>query len=294
MGSIMRKILVILVIIIIGFIAWYASLMWANNRATQAPYRAELSVSFKNAIHWLEAHENKLEKNINPPIWWMIKQASEVSNDSRLVSFYARNEERLLNTKSLYIWKKMFDHNASYRLPPLQKLHYIPYYNYLFLYGLTCDIFWEVEPEVQQQLDLELCSMHFLHPRCVTHQLMGVRFMQRSNCGDSDQVDELILDLQDIIIKELTWDPRVVDAYIQRVLMLVDSGAVNRVKPIWIKRILDAQNDDGGWGDFDPIITFPNGVSIGFASKKLMFGQPKSNLHATAQGVLLISLLLAK
>lgn len=290
----MQKTLATLVLIFTGFVIWYASLLWMNNRVTPLPDNIQLSASLKNAINWMETNVDEIEENNNPQVWWMIKQASEVSGNPRLVSIYKIKEAGLLNMQSLYIWKNMFDNTAYVGLPSLQELHYLPSYNYLFLYGLTCDLFWEVEPEVQRQLNPGLCSMHFFHPRCVTHQIMGLRFMQRSNCGDPDQRDELIRGLQNIILQELTWDTRVVDAYIQRVLTLVDSGAANRVKPAWINRILDAQNDDGGWGDFDPIITFPNGVSLGFASTRLVFDKPQSNLHATAQAIWLICLLLAQ
>ena len=188
----------------------------------------------------------------------------------------------------------MFKPYAHVDLPELYMLSHLPDYNYLFLYGLTCDSDWEGEPEVQRQLDLGFCSMHYLHPRCVTHQMIGVRFMQRRNCGNSEVVGRLVQGLQDTIVAELTWDPRVVDAYIQRVVMLIDSGAADRVNPTWIWRVLNAQNDDGGWGDIDPVLRLPGGKTIGFSSKMIGYGNLHSNFHATAQGVWLISLLLSQ
>lgn len=68
---------------------------------------------------------------------------------------------------------------------------------------------------------------------------MGLRFMQRYQCGYDEKINETIVELQKIVVLELTWDFRVGDAYIQRVLMLVDSGAYDQVKPIWISRVLE-------------------------------------------------------
>lgn len=290
----MRKFAVFLMLILAGVFVWYVSLLWANNHTSEMPDRGQLTAHLEKAIDWVDENIDGVESANNPPLWWMLKQSAEISENPRLVYFYKRHEDSLLNKKSWYIWSNMFDPDAPVDLPELHLLSQLPSYNYLFLYGLTCDSNWRDEAEVQKQLDMEFCSMHFLHPRCITHQMVGIRFMQRNNCGDSEEVEKLIRGLQNTIVTELTWDPRVVDAYIQRVVMLVDSGAVSRVNPTWIQRILNAQNDDGGWGDIDPVLHLPGGNALGFSSKFIGYGKIRSNFHATVQGIWLISLLLSK
>ncbi|MFK5948082.1 MAG: hypothetical protein QM500_04860 [Methylococcales bacterium] len=76
--------------------------------------------------------------------------------------------------------------------------------------------------------------------------------MQRYQCGYDDKVNATISKLQKVVISELTWDFRVGDAYIQRVLMLADTGALGQVKPVWLQNILQAQNDNGSWDDLAP------------------------------------------
>ena len=71
----MRKTVIILALIFAGPIIWYVSSLWANNRATQPPEPAELTVSLENAINWLEANMNGISGHKNPPWWWMIKQS---------------------------------------------------------------------------------------------------------------------------------------------------------------------------------------------------------------------------
>lgn len=288
----MRKTIIILVLIFIGPIILYTTSLWENNRSVQAPDKVELAASLDKAINWLEANMKENEEHKSPPLWWMIKQAAEVSGNRRLVSFYKKHEGKLLNTPSWYIWAKMFDSNASVKLPELNALNNLPYYDYLYLYGLTCDVEWGNEPEVQRQLNLELCTMHFLQPRCVTNQLLGVRFMQRNNCGDPDQLEALIQGLQNLIVKDLTWDPRIIAVYIERVLMLVESGAIDRVKPVWIRRILDAQNIDGGWDGLDPVLRLPNGKVLGINNTMLVYRETRSNFNATVKGIWLLILLL--
>ena len=88
----------------------------------------------------------------------------------------------------------------------------------------------------------------------MTHQLVEIRLLQRSECGDPAQLDDTVLQLQQRITRQLLLDPRVVDAYMQRVLMLVESGAGALAKPIWIWKLVDAQQPDGGWSTFEPLL----------------------------------------
>ena len=136
--------------------------------------------------------------------------------------------------------------------------------------------------------------MHYLHPRCVTHQLMGLRFMQRYQCGYDETVQTTIDALQQVVISELTWDFRVGDAYIQRVLMLADTGAYISLKPVWIKNILNAQNADGSWDDLHPILNLTNGKILAYTSLLPTIKKPKADFHASAQAIWLLSLLLTQ
>jgi hypothetical protein len=288
----MRKLLLVLVLVIAWPVIWYASSLWANHRAIPTPDKAALAASLELAISWLEADLKGAKSYTDPYLWWMLKQSAKTTRNQHLVSFYNSIEPVLLKKRSWYIWSKMFDPDATVELPPFSTLRYLPYYDYLYLYGLTCDADWEREPEVQRQLRPEFCSMHFLHPNCATRQLLGVRFMQRNGCGDPDRVSGLVRELQDRIVAELDWDPRVTGAYSLRVLMLVDSGATDRVKPAWIQRILDAQHVDGGWGDVDPVLPLPNGKVLGFTSWGPAYRELRSDFRTTAKCVWLLSLLL--
>ena len=123
---------------------------------------------------------------------------------------------------------------------------------------------------------------------------MGIRLLQGSECGDPAQLDDAVQQLQQRIRKQLLLDPRVVDVYMQRVLMLEESGAGDLVKPVWIWNLVDAQRADGGWGSFDPLVPLGGGRYFGYGSKFLAIKQLRSSFHMTAQGVLLFSLLTSR
>lgn len=97
------------------------------------------------------------------------------------------------------------------------------------------------------------------------------------------------------IVNQMIGDPRVVDVYLQRSLMLAESGLFEAIKPVWLQRVLEAQMKDGGWGDFYLLSPTIYGHSIGFNSHRLRLlnsRQIKSSFHATAQGIFLLSLVL--
>lgn len=110
----------------------------------------------------------------------------------------------------------MFDELYRPRVPEISALSNLYDYQIFFFYALSCDNDLSSEPIIQKQLKANFCSLHYLHPRCITHQLMGLRFMQRYQCGYEETVSNTITELQNDVVSELTWDFRVGDAYIQR------------------------------------------------------------------------------
>lgn len=175
----------------------------------------------------------------------MINQAGLNSNNETLTTIYSNNKKDHVDTRPAYLWTTFFDKDYRPNVPDIVLLSNLHDYQLLILYGLSCDSGLGIEPVIQQQLVPGFCSLHYLHPRCITHQLTGLRFMQRSECSHDAKVRATIGTLQNVLVSELTWDFRVGDAYIQRVLMLIDTGAYDLVKPVWISNILKAQNDDG-------------------------------------------------
>lgn len=161
-----------------------------------------------------------------------------------------------------------------------------------FLYGLSCDMTLGEHNAVRQQMSIDYCpQQHPFSPACLTHQLMGFRFMQRYQCGETDDINRQVASRREVIARQLWLDPRVVDVYLQRVLMLVEGSGTQSVRDRWIRRILDNQMEDGGWGDMQPLVQLGSVRVLGFARNAMVIGTPRSNFHATAQGLWLMALL---
>ena len=118
---------------------------------------------------------------------------------------------------------------------------------------------------------------------------MGINFLRQQACANADAANDVVLRLQQDIVRQLTWDVRVVDVYLQRVMMLAITGAQDKVKPIWIQQILDHQLEDGGWANFVPLVPVGRGQSLGFSAQIVALGSATSSFHVTAQGVYLLT-----
>lgn len=271
-----------------------------NNAEVPFPSQVEIEQSQLKAIDWIKAHESEVLDTENAVLWWMLRDSAALSGNTYLANLYAKYYERYLAPNPTNPWHHLFDQESDVWIP-IFKLEHLPDYNLFFLYGLSCDPALRKEPPVARLLGADSCgSIHLLNafrkPACVTHQLMGVHFMQQRSCEDDMRTDALIRALQDRIVIEATWDFRgVVDFYIQKILMLAESGAAERIKPIWLKRVINAQRVDGGWDDFDEVFRLDTGRSFGWSGWSahgwMWVHRPKSNLHATAQGLYLMSLL---
>lgn len=269
--------------------------LWQNNKAVQYPDRARMTESLNRGILWLEAHRDEILAQENPMLWWMVAQSAGLTQNPALSALFLQYEARYLKPNPSNVWQHLFYANATVPLDERQLSAVLPNYNLFFLYGLSCSWNLSQAEVIKQQLQENFCFSHHRYtPACITHQMIAVRFMQNRRCGDSAQTNVLVRALQDKIVAQLTWDARVVDVYFQRVLVLVESGAANRVKPIWIARVLEAQGKDGGWSGFQALIPIGSETSIGFSEGWVGRGTEKADFHATVQGVLIMSLLLAQ
>jgi len=292
----LKKIGLILSLFVFLAVGIYGILVWQNNRSALPPAPSEIAASWEKSVSWLLQNRDTVLSDNNPILWWMIGESAKATGDHRLQALYATFRARNDIENATSIWQTFFD-PARYwgaNFPRESFAMYADYQQY-FLFGLTCGKQLAAEPIVDAQHSPGFCwHAHPFSPACMTHQLMGYRFLQRTGCDRVDSLDKKIAALQSTIEKQLTWDPRVVDVYLQRILMLVDSDAASRVKPRWVERTLAAQLDDGSWSNLQPLLPIGGGRYVGFNERLLGVGRVQGNLHATAQGLLLLSLLQQK
>ena len=281
--------LFLLLLIIIGIV--YGYLYRINNKLASLPPNTEYIQSRDAAKSWIITNQEEILSDHNPMLWWMIKQSIITSKDEDLEKLYQTYATNFQNKFPTSAWNTLIDQNRYFRVNLDEVLQY-PDYNQHIIYGLTCNRELAEFDIITAQNQVNFCdTYHPISPACTTHQMMGVYFAQTNNCLPRYEADQLMSSLKNIVITQLEYDPRLVDVYLQRVLMLLLTNARDDIQPIWIKRILDAQLEDGGWSDFDGLINTGNGNQIGFTKRSLGIRTPASDFHATAQGLLIITLL---
>jgi hypothetical protein len=275
---------------------------WFEERRNSAdvpfPSDSEIRTSFSRAAAWAISHRDQILNDDNAMLWFFVREASRVSADPNLSTL--AQEYRSQHKDS--IWRFVFDPGGSELLQTVH-LSYptLPDYNRLFIYGATCNNSLREDPDVVALLDRRACHTRLAGLRnawCRTHQLMGLRFVQSNSCEPAAPTTETIRSVQDDILRDMRWDFRVEDAYIQKVMMLVESGRRRDVKAIWLRRVMDAQRPDGGWDGVDIIAPAPGGRVIGWGADGRHYPElltaPVTNFHATAQGLYLMALLIER
>jgi hypothetical protein len=282
-----------LVVVVIGGLVYSEH---ENSREVSVPAADELRWRFDRAAAWVLNNRTRLLDENNPMLWLWVREAGRRSGNSRLQNLAADYQSRHTDTTP---WRFIFDPYKGGRRLLMGFPGWLPDYNRLFLYGATCDDMAREDPGVVALLSPSACDAHWLwlrSPWCRTHQLMGLRFVRKNRCEPAAETESTIKSVQELILGELRWDFRVEDAYIQKVLMLVESGQRGQVKEIWLRRVLDAQRTDGGWDGVDVIARLPGHRVLCWSDGRLyprIQPQSASTFHATAQGLYLLALLLA-
>lgn len=290
----LKKLFLLAAIPVMVLLTIYLIAVFQNNRDVAYPQKKQMHQQLERSVQWLVNNESEILSQTNPMLWWMLYEAHKITNDARILGLltkYSERNQRIMQS----VWGPLFDGQQRRNLGAYS-VQGLPYYNQHFIYALNCATDIEDElPVITQQNDASFCHQwsYFYRPACITHQLMGINFLFTRQCNFLSNIDELTQALQQDIISQLTWDIRVVDVYLQRVLMLLITGAEASVKPVWIQQVLDHQLEDGGWGNFVSLIGSSDGRSLGMSARIVSIGREKSDFHATAQGVYILSYLLS-
>lgn len=263
-----------------------------NNFGAREVSAKDIDASYVKGVRWLVENKQSIMQQHNPPLWWMLARAIDLTGDPQLTAIVAEYRRKNYQRYARSPWRYLI-YDAHSTIDGFQILTSdLVDYNKHFIYGYSCNADMQNSDVIMRQNKADFCMKNYpISPACMTHQMMALRFMQRENCGDPAMVSETVEVLSDYIRYQLIVDFRVVDVYLQRVLMLVDSGNLEKINHRWIYRVANAQLADGGWSGFQPLIPLGSDKAIGFSQRIASIGTAKSSFHATAQGVLLMAML---
>jgi hypothetical protein len=270
----------------------YLVLLLHNNYWQIEYTKDDVDLAYNRSITWLENNSEDVLNQHNSILWWMLIESLSDEDEPRLRRLVNSYLEKSVQRYSHSPWHYLVYGSANQINAIDILISDLPDYNKYFIYGFTCSRALGESDPITDQHEVDYCLTHHpLSPACLTHQLMGYRFMQRSGCDGVNDLDRRVQKVSQLIEYQLFFDVRMVDVYIQRVLMLLDSGYFSKVSDRWIKRIIQGQLEDGGWGNFQPLLSLNGDNYFGFSHNGFAIKSPKSTFHATAQGVLLLTLL---
>jgi hypothetical protein len=176
-----RSLAILSAVLVITVAALIGRCEYSNSRDVPFPADAEIRSSLSRASAWIFAHREQVLSEDNAMLWLFVRDAGRASDDPRLLALAGEYQSR--HTGSL--WQYIFDSSGAERVAGarLDSLTNLPDYNRLFLYGATCNEFAHWDPEVLSLLSPSACDSHFgwfRSPWCRTHQLMGLRFAEKS------------------------------------------------------------------------------------------------------------------
>ena len=277
-------------------LAWLLYCEHLNSAPADFPTDAQLRSSFDRSAAWIFQNRDAVLHENNSMLWLFVREAGRLSGDPQLTALAGEFQAQSTNNT---VARYFFDPIGSERIRETDLALSEDWQGYqrLFVYGATCNIPLRFDPEVTALLGPTACEPGHAwvkNPWCRTHQLMGLRFVQKNHCEPDEDTARTIEAVQGGILTELRWDFRVEDAYLQKVWTLIESGRRNEIKAVWVRRILDAQQADGGWTGAYVVAHLPGGRVVCWQGSLIprIEPAPASNFHATAQGLYLMALLL--
>lgn len=268
-----------------------------NEKFVEMPGRDEFAQSFERSVQWMLNNRKTLVATNYIWMWWFVNKAALLSGDARLrelVDEFKHEKYEVRGTRPDF---------GSLLLEPGQAYTYNEaafsqsvHFTQMLLYGLTGNKEAGASKFVQDQYDPDFSdgeTARYIRSACLTHQVMGLHEIQTAGyCEDAGDHDELLRKLQFKMRYLLTLDPVAGDVYIQRVMMLVMTGARDQVKPVWFRRILDAQHSDGGWLSYQSMMQLTPGFRLGMGRHFPRLKYDVSIFHTTAQGLLLMAMMM--
>jgi hypothetical protein len=263
----------------------------AANRPRPMPSLTAIHDGRLSAARWILEHHDAVLSDNNPMLWVMVARSAALTDDPALKGLVDEYLRRYILPNAADPFRQLFGLTYHGGLRDLESLATVPDYRVFLLFALTCDPRLSALERVRAQQNSSYCPESLsLSPTCATHQLMGLRIAEETGCMSVADTAATKGVLVKRIERQLFWDVRFVDTYLQRALMLTEERGAAGAGAAALQNILRSRMADGGWSSSQPLVPVGDGRS--FAATQSGFGivRDEGQFHATAQALLLFSL----
>lgn len=284
--------------------AWALAIWQANRDAEPVPL-AERQAHWQRAVGWFKANEPGILSDGNSALWWMVQTAAERSQDAYLLALVQESARRVYPAdRPALPWKRMVDAKAEVTSVEFSDIEPMDDYQRFFLHALGCKALpLDSGGDTSRFLKENMCrpllgKVWPGDPVCSTHHAMGLALFKRTGCPVPPEAAQTSKQVQSDIAFQTTFDILMRDAYMQHVLMLMWQGGPDAIKPIWLRRVLNEQQPDGGWLGRKHYPFLPDALQTWGMHRLLKQWWPSRfpptidplDFHASAQGLLLTAL----
>lgn len=272
-------VLMLLFLAIIGWVLLDNSVSFKSTSPAEA--RRSVDKSYEAARDWVLLRQDDISgRNANEALVYMIRHMTEIVAEAdteepgfeEMLSTYHRTHASKRN-----VWRRMIDPQAEITTLNQEYLASVSDYLRWTAYALA--------PDKAPLTDEDFVSMYAPerhHHGSLTHQLFTFLILREQ--GRSDEKSEALINiLCERIAGQAMLDFRVTDLYLQRVAFLLAADRADLVRRRWIERILDHQQEDGGY------LTSWHGWGPGVF--QIHFKSEKPIAHATIQGLWIMCML---
>jgi len=205
---------------------------WTPRKPSRETFLRRLDQASREATGWVLA--NGLEDNYY--LLYVLLDCSRMTGELPLAQFVARSAA-LASDRSL---ERLIDPGASYVQPPESYLSHLANYQLWTLYAIS-----RKEFALSEEERTNMFAPGKYRTGKATHQLISLVVYRQFN-GATPELDAVIRRISERVAQEAALDFRITDLYLQRIASLLAAGQPDLVRPRWVERALNAQQD-GGW-----------------------------------------------
>lgn len=287
-----KRILIAVALTFAGAVVIYFHAVWQNNLDIEPVKKEKILASYEAAVGWIEDNRERILRTDNPALWWMVQRSAELTNDMRLLGLFDAYHKRYDDGQNNNYWSLLYK-KSGWIPVRYGEIAFLDDYQQLLVYAITCDSELASIPLIRAQLDSSFCDAFPFRASCVTHQMIGLHLLQERECGDLVELAESMEKLQLRVRNQLVWDPRLLDQYLQRVLVLLETDSAELLKPVWLSRVINGIQEDGGFSSSQLILNLPGKKDLILTRNFIGYGTSESSFHTTVQGLFIMAHLLS-
>ena len=265
-------------LILLIFVVVFAVGMYGNNNISSMndeEFARELDIALVNAISWFKIARDDIIKVGNVALIKMIQDANSIHAEPEFSSLV---DDFLAKPSRPDCWKAMLDPKRSVSDYEINQTIAEEIIDARWaLYAIAPDKAKLSEKQLAEFYDGDLWQ-----GRQLTHQLFALSLLRERRPSD-ERIEPLIEHICDRLANELKYDMAVVDIYIQKNAFILKGGYPGKINRRWIERIIENQQDDGGWND--RWLCFRSYTDT---RRPVFTSYPPSNHHATVQALWLL------